>query len=85
VFDVADRERVRERVLDLASSDARVVAGAVLGSLAKDPGDRWSDLDLMFAVKDDIPLSDVLGDWSTTIADEFGAVQLFDLPSGSIT
>ena len=69
----------------MASSDPRVVAGAVIGSLAHDEGDRWSDLDLMFAVRDQVPVSDVLGDWSETLADEFGAVQLFDLPSGPIT
>jgi hypothetical protein len=45
MFDITDRHRVRDRVLDLASSDARVVAGAVLGSLAREEGDRWSDLD----------------------------------------
>jgi hypothetical protein len=84
VFDVTYRDRVRERVLNLGSSDARVVAGAVLGSLAHEQGDRWSDLDLMFAVSDNISVSEVLEDWTATIADEFGAVRLFDLLSGSI-
>lgn len=50
VFTTDDRDRVRDRVLHLASTDSRVVAGAVLGSLADDDGDQWSDLDLMFAV-----------------------------------
>ncbi len=84
VFNIGDRDRVRDRVLDMASSDPRVVAGAVLGSLAHDEGDRWSDLDLMFAVADDIPVAEVLEAWSRTIVREFGAVQLFDLPSGQI-
>jgi hypothetical protein len=52
VFDVGDRDRVRDRVLEIASSDPRVVGGAVLGSLAHDEGDQWSDLDLMFSVGD---------------------------------
>jgi hypothetical protein len=84
VFSVGDRDRVRDRVLDMASSDARVVAGAVLGSLARDEGDRWSDLDLMFAVADDVPVTEVLEDWSQTVVRDFGAVRLFDLPSGPI-
>jgi hypothetical protein len=71
-------------VLDLASSDPRVVAGAAVGSLAHDEGDRWSDLDLMFAVADDVPVSEVLEAWTRTVVREFGAVQLFDLPSGPI-
>jgi hypothetical protein len=69
-------------VLKLAGSDERVVAGAVVGSLALDEGDRWSDLDLTFAVADDVPFFDVLEDWSRVILEEFDAAHLFDLPSG---
>ncbi len=82
MFTVADRERVRDRVLALAASDARVVAGAVVGSLALSDGDRWSDLDLTFAVAEGASLSAVLEDWTRTIVGDFGAAQLFDLPSG---
>jgi len=45
VFTVPERDRVRDHVLRLAGSDSRVVAGAVVGSLAHGEGDRWSDLD----------------------------------------
>lgn len=83
MFSVQDRDRVRERVLQLAASDARVVAGAVVGSLAHDEGDRWSDLDLTFAVEDRVPMRDVLEDWTRTLVAEFDAAQLFDLPSGA--
>jgi hypothetical protein len=82
VFSVDDRNRAHDRVLELAASDPRVVAGAVVGSLALDTGDRWSDLDLTFAVADDVPVHDVLEDWSLTVAAELGGVHLFDLPSG---
>jgi hypothetical protein len=34
VFSVEDRQRVHDRVLELAAEDERVVAGAVVGSLA---------------------------------------------------
>lgn len=83
MFTVADRDRVRDRVLELAASDPRVVAGAVVGSLALAAGDRWSDLDLTFAVADDAPLLDVLADWTRVLVAEFDATQLFDLPSGA--
>ncbi len=82
MFSVNDRNRVRDRVLALAASDPRVVAGAVVGSLALHEGDRWSDLDLTFAVANDVPLADVLNDWTRTIIDEYDAVMLFDLPAG---
>jgi hypothetical protein len=84
VFDMGHRDHVRDRVLEIASSDPWVVAGAVVGSLAHDEGDRWSDLDLLFAVADEVPLSEVLEAWTTTVVREFQAVHLFDLPSGPI-
>lgn len=81
MFSIPDRNRLREHVLHLAASDARVVAGAVVGSLALGEGDRWSDLDLTFAVADDIPVFEVLEDWTRNLVREFDAVHLFDLPS----
>lgn len=83
MFTVKDRERVRARVLELAAGDARVVASAVVGSLALSEGDRWSDLDLTFAVADNFPLAEVLVDWTRTLVLEFDAAQLFDLSSGA--
>ena len=83
MFSIPDRNRIRDRVLELAASDARVVAGAVVGSLAHDEGDRWSDLDLTFAVADNLPMLDVLEDWTRTLVEEFNAAHLFDLPSGA--
>jgi hypothetical protein len=82
MFRIADRDHLRDRVLELAASDRRVVAGAVVGSLAHSEGDRWSDLDLTFAVADDQPLLAVLDEWTDTLVREFAAVRLFDLPSG---
>ncbi len=84
MFEIARRDHVRDRVLDLGASDPRVVAGAVVGSQAHDEGDRWSDLDLMFAVANDVPVSEVLETWTETVIREFGAVHRFDLPSGQI-
>src|SRR5689334_24755217 len=82
MFSVGDRDRIRDYVLQLAASDARVVAGAAVGSLALGGGDRWSDLDLTFAVADEISMFDVLEDWTRKILEELDAVHLFDLPSG---
>ena len=84
MFNAGDRERVRERVMDMALSDARVVSGAAVGSLAHNEGDRWSDLDLMFAVANEVPVADVMEAWSRELRLAFDAVKLFDLPSGPI-
>jgi hypothetical protein len=82
VFTPTDRDRVQARVLEWAQTDPRVVAGAVVGSLAKQPGDRWSDLDLTFAVDEGVPVQMVLDDWSERLVKEFDAARLLDLPSG---
>ena len=82
IFTVRERDRVCERVLELATSDIRITAGAIVGSLAHDAADRWADLDLTFGVGDSLPLCEVLEDWTRTISAEFNAVHLFDVPSG---
>ena len=83
MFTVAERDRARERVLEMAGGDPRVVAGAALGSLALGDGDRWSDVDLMFAVSDGTPVTEVLDDWTASLTAEFDAALLFDLPVGA--
>src|SRR6266540_1038131 len=79
VFTVAQRDALRERLLRLAEEDERVVAGAAVGSLAVDGGDRFSDVDLTFGVADHLQVADVLDDWTRTLVDELDAVQLADL------
>jgi hypothetical protein len=83
MFTVDDRNRVRDHVLERARADVRVVAGAVVGSLATSEGDRWSDLDLTFGVADGVALREVLDDWTVDLGCAFDATPLFDLPSGA--
>ena len=64
---IQDRNRVRDHVLLLAASDPRVVAGAVVGSLALDDGDRYSDIDLTFGVAEEFSIDEVLEDWTRSI------------------
>lgn len=82
MFTIDFRNRVQNWILQLASSDQCIVSGAVVGSLALDEGDRWSDLDLTFGVQNGTPITEVLEDWTEKIVKEFDAVQLFDLPVG---
>jgi hypothetical protein len=85
VFTVEQRDALRERLLRLAEEDERAVAGAAVGSLAVDGGDRFSDLDLTFGIADHVPLADVLDDWTRTLVDDFDAVHLADLERGPTT
>src|SRR6266480_8015709 len=82
MFTVNDREHVRERVIEMGRQDSRIAAGAVVGSLAFAEEDRWSDLDLTFAVADDAKVDEVLADWTRKVMEEFDAAHLFDLTAG---
>jgi hypothetical protein len=79
VFSVEERERVRDRLVELAHADPRVVACAVIGAEAKGRVDRWSDVDLTLGVAAGAPVADVVEDWTRALAGELGAVHLFDL------
>jgi hypothetical protein len=85
VFTVEQRDALREHLLRLAEEDEHVVAGAAVGSLAVDGGDRFSDLDLTFGIADHVPVADVLNDWTCTLIDELDAVHLADLERGPTT
>jgi hypothetical protein len=83
VFSVEERDALREHVLQLADKDERAVAGAAVGSLAVDGGgDRFSDLDLTFGIVDDVPVGEVLDDWTQKLVEDKDALQLADLERG---
>ena len=84
MFNVGARDRVRDRVLEMARRDERVVAAAIVGSCAYGGGDRWSDIDLSFAVRDDVSVSEVLDDWSRTVTKELGALHVVPGPSAEL-
>jgi hypothetical protein len=85
LFTVEERDAFRDRMLALAQNDARVVSGAIVGSLALGGGDRFSDLDLTFAVADDVPVGAVLDDWTAILKDDAAAAVLVDLERGPTT
>jgi hypothetical protein len=85
VFTVDQRDALRVRLLRLAEEDDRVVAGAAVGSLAVDSGDRFSDLDLTFGIAVDVSVANVLTDWTRTLFDDLDAVHLADLEHGPAT
>jgi hypothetical protein len=85
VFTVEQRAALRDRLLRLAEEDERVVAGAAVGSLAVDGGDRFSDVDLTFSIADHVPVAEVLQDWTRTLSAALAAVPLADLARGPTT
>jgi hypothetical protein len=81
MFSVEDRDRVRESLIEQARVDPEIVAAAVVGSTASG-GDRWSDLDLTFAVSDTTTVEQVLIRWTALMREQFAADVLFDIAVG---
>lgn len=84
MYTLAERDAASDHVLAMARADPRIVAAAAVGSLATGPGDRWSDLDLSFAVADGTPVQAVLDDWTERVVAELDAAVLFDLQAPPI-
>src|ERR1700730_4035658 len=83
MFTAEHRDYVRNRVLELARTDPRVIAGALTGSMAVGSGDDWSDIDVAFGLANGITPDAVLYDWTKVLDREFSVLDHFDLLSGS--
>ena len=84
MFTEQDRDRVYEEGASHGPGrDPRVVAAAVVGSLAiRGPAIVGPICDLTFGVSDEASIPEVLNTWSERLAQTFDAAALFDLPSG---
>jgi hypothetical protein len=81
VFTIGKRDAVRARLLTRAEQDEAIVGAAYTGSHAVAAGDRWSDTDLVLAVRGD--LAGTVARWSRWIEEEFGLRHHWDLASGA--
>jgi hypothetical protein len=81
VFTIEERDRVRQRLLELAEADPGVPGAAITGSYAAGGGDEWSDIDLAFAI--DGELAAALERWTELLYRDLGALHHWDLPWGS--
>jgi len=79
-FTEEERAALIQHLITLAKDDPRIPACAEVGSVAGGRGDRWSDVDLTFAVGEGASVAQVLADWTGRLEREHGAVPLFDLP-----
>ncbi|HEU5334062.1 MAG TPA: nucleotidyltransferase domain-containing protein [Actinocrinis sp.] len=79
MFTAEDRARVQDRLLRLAEADGSVTGAALTGSQAVGAGDRWSDIDLVVAVRGEP--AEVCERWTERLYEEFGALHHWDLPA----
>ncbi|WP_020136481.1 hypothetical protein [Streptomyces sp. 351MFTsu5.1] len=81
MFTAEQREHLRGRLIARAEADEAVVGAAFTGSYALGEGDRWSDTDLVLAVRGE--LAPTLRRWTDWLYDDLGARHHWDLPVGA--
>lgn len=81
MFTTEERERVRERLVELARADVRVTAAAFTGSHVVGGSDEWSDIDLAVAIRGE--LAPALDHWTELLYRDFAALHHWDLPFAS--
>src|SRR6266571_1306183 len=80
MFTIEERDRVQEELLARAEADDTIAGAAFTGSHAVGESDRWSDTDLVLAVRGELTPS--LNRWTRWLYGELGAQHHWDLPAG---
>ena len=83
MFTPDDRERVLEKVLDLARADHRLDAAVLTGSLGSGKEDRWSDIDIAFVVSEVETCPQVTGDWVDLCEGQFDVAHRYEIAFGT--
>lgn len=81
MFTVEERDGVRERLLELAEANPSITAAAITGSYVSGGSDKWSDIDLAFAISGEPATA--LEQWTEILYRDFVALHDWDLPFGS--
>ena len=82
MFTPESRVRMLRALIRRADEDPDVTGAVLLGSSATGDADRWSDLDVGFAVAWSASVADVAGRWTAALEAEPGVVHHWDLPVG---
>jgi hypothetical protein len=83
VYTVEERDQLSEELVAAAQADPRISGAAVTGSAALGASDRWSDLDLAFAISDPADLHDALREWTSAMYRDHGALHHVDVNFGA--
>jgi predicted nucleotidyltransferase len=79
VFTTVERQRLRDRLVSAAHSDARVTGAAITGSAAVGREDQWSDIDLALCLSADADHDRVVDDWTGRMYADHAAVHHLDV------
>lgn len=76
------RDKLRAELVKAARTDSRIIGAALTGSAATGLEDRWSDIDLLFGLRNPSDLPSALADWTTRMYGQHGAVHHLDVRFG---
>jgi len=83
LFSPEQRASLRSGLLQYGEADLRIGGTAITGSAAAEREDRWSDIDLAFAVTDPADLPNVLADWTAHMYEQHQALHHCDVRAGA--
>jgi predicted nucleotidyltransferase len=78
-FTEEDRTNLLKRVIEIGETDNRVTGGALIGSVATETFDAWSDIDITFGINSENEPKLVLEEWTALLQEEYSVVHHFDL------
>jgi len=81
-YTAQERENIRADLVEAARNDPRIIAAALTGSAATGGEDPWSDVDLLFGLREAAELPAVLTDWTSRMYSRHGALHHLDVPFG---
>lgn len=79
MFTVGDRDRLRDRLIERARGDNRVVGCALVGSMARGEEDAWSDIDLALRLAPTSDFDSVVGNWTAWLREAIKIADTFDI------
>jgi len=79
MFTVAERESLRDALVEAARADERVAGAALTGSAAVGAEDEWSDIDLALGLTPAADQDAVLADWTAVMYAQYDAVHHTDV------
>ncbi len=83
MFTAEQRSVLRASLLERAQNDPHITSAAITGSAASDSEDRWSDIDLAFAVAGSDSVGTVLSHWTEHMYSRHHALHHMDVKAGA--
>jgi hypothetical protein len=84
MFDVLEREGIRDQLIAHARVEPETVGAALVGSGARGQEDEWSDIDLVLQLADHADEAAVVARWTKWIDAQFSTADTLDVMAGGV-